>query len=61
MKKPTEQELAMQTLCWMAGMLFERLFLYTPKCGSVEGIVMTNDKEYLDYCSKFNKNWKEEK
>ena len=61
MKTPTEEELAMQTLCWMAGMLFDHLSLYTPKCGSVEGIVMTNDKEYLDHCNKFNKNWKEEK
>lgn len=61
MKKPTEQKLIEQTLFWMGGKMFEHLYLYTPKCGSVEGIVMTNDKEYLDYCSKFNKNWKGEK
>jgi len=61
MKKTTKQEREMQTVCWLAGKLFEHLSLYTPKCGSIEGVVMTNDKEYLDYCSKFNKNWKGEK
>jgi len=52
-KKITEQEMIVNTFVWMAGKLFKYLSLYTPKCGSVEGVVVTNDKDYLDYCNKY--------